>query len=338
MRKFLIGAVLVVVALLVAGFLLLQRPPETYANLDETYTSPASKFMDMGGGVEAHYRDEGNPNGRTLLLVHGFSASLHTWEKWVPILGGEYRMVSVDLPGHGLTRTPDGYAPTIEGFADYVEAFAGKLNLGKVTIIGSSMGGGTAWQLALRHPARVEAMVLVGASGWPDPRIDDAEEPAIFKMLRNPVMGPILRRLDNTAMVRQGLEASFVDKALVDDAMVARYVRMSRAPGHGDVLLSIMTGSAERTLATKDLLAKIKAPTLILHGRQDNLVAVEGATKFNDAIAGSRLIIYDDVGHLPQEEIADRSAADLRAFMHAAFPETPAGAPLAAAMAPAPTP
>lgn len=336
MRKFLIGAVLVVVAVLAAGFFLLQRAPETYAGLDATYASPASRFVDMGEGVEAHYRDEGNPNGRTILLVHGFSASLHTWEKWVSLLGGEYRMVSVDLPGHGLTRTPAGYAPSIEGFADYVDAFAAKLNLGKVTIVGSSMGGGTAWQLALRHPDRLEALVLVGASGWRDPRIDDAEEPAIFKMLRNPVMGPILRRLDNTAMVRQGLEASFVNKALVDDAMVARYVRTSRAPGHGDVLLAIMTGSAERTLASKELLAPIKVPTLILHGRQDNLVAVEGATNFNDAITGSRLIIYDDVGHLPQEEIPERSAEDLRAFLHAAFPEPAAGAPLAAAGAPTP--
>lgn len=334
MVKWILGLGVLVVALLAAGFFLLQRPGETYAALDADYASPASKFMDMGDGVSAHYRDEGNPNGRTMLLVHGFSASLHTWEKWVGLLGGEYRMVSVDLPGHGLTRTPENYAPTIEGFADFLDRFADKAGIQKAVVVGSSMGGGAAWQMALRHPARVEALVLVGASGWPDPRIDDAEEPAIFKMLRNPVMGPVLRRLDNTPMVRQGLEASFVNKALVDDAMVARYVRMSRAPNHGDVLLAIMTGSAERTVATAEALAAIKAPTLILHGRQDNLVAVDGATKFNDAIAGSRLIIYDEVGHLPQEEIPERSGEDLRAFLRAAFPEPAAGAPLNAALTP----
>ncbi len=332
MRNLLIGVAVVIVAALAAGFFLLQRPGETHAALDAAYASPASKFLDMGGGVTAHYRDEGNPNGRTLLLVHGFSASLHTWEKWVALLGGEYRMVSVDLPGHGLTRTPEGYQPTIEAYADYVEAFAAKLELAKPVVIGSSMGGNTAWQLALRHPQRPAALVLVGASGWPDPRIDDAEEPAIFKMLRNPVMGPVLRRMDNTPMVRRGLESTFVDKSMVDDAMVTRYVRFSRAPNNGDVLLAIMTG--DRTVATAEMLAPIKAPTLILHGRQDNLVGVDGATQFNDAIAGSRLIVYDDVGHLPHEEIAQRSAEDLSAFLHAAFPEPAAGAPLAAAMAP----
>jgi pimeloyl-ACP methyl ester carboxylesterase len=329
--KIVLGVVAALVALLAVGFFLLQRPGESWEALDKTYRSPASKLLDMGGGVEAHYRDEGNPNGRTILLVHGFSASLHTWEKWVALLGNEYRMVSVDLPGHGLTRAPADYVPTLENYADFVAAFADELDLGKVTIVGSSMGGGTAWHFALRHPDRIEGLVLVGASGWPDPRIDDREEPVIFKLLRNPVAGPILRRLDNTAMVRQGLEASFVDDSFVDDAMVARYVRMSRAPGHPDILLSIMSGRDARSLATKETLAKIRVPTLILHGRQDNLVDVAGATKFNDAIAGSRLIIYDDVGHIPQEEIADRSAADMRAFMHAAFPEPAAGAPLAAA-------
>jgi pimeloyl-ACP methyl ester carboxylesterase len=328
-RKILIGGGLLLVVLLAAAFLLLQRKPTTYAKLDPIYTSAESQFLDMGDGVSAHYRDEGNPSGRTLLLVHGFSASLHTWEKWVPLLGSEYRMISVDLPGHGLTRTPKGYVPTIENYADFVEAVAAKLNLGKVTVIGSSMGGATAWQLALRHPQRVEGLVLVGASGWPDPRIDDREEPVIFKMLRNPVMGPILRRIDTTPQVRQGLKASFVNDALVDDAMVKRYVDFSGLPNHGETLLAIMTGT--RTLATKDLLGKISAPTLILHGRQDNLVNVAGGTKFNDAIAGSRLIIYDDVGHLPQEEIPERSADDLRAFLRVAFPEPAAGAPLAPA-------
>ncbi len=330
MRKFLLGGLLLIAVALVAGYFLLSRAPATYADLDKTYASAASKFIDMGSGVSAHYRDEGNPNGRTLLLVHGFSASLHTWEPWVAALGGEYRMVSLDLPGHGLTRTPAGYAPTIEGYADTIDAFAEKLQLGKVVVIGSSMGGGAAWQLALRHPARVDALVLVDASGWPEPQSENAREPTVFKLLRNPVMGPILRRLDNTPMVRQGLEASFANPALVDDAMVARYVDMSRAPGHGDVLLSLMSGRGGRTVATKDLLAKIKAPTLILHGRQDNLIPVESATKFNDAIPGSKLILYDKVGHIPQEELPVRSAADLRNFLHAAFPEPAAGVALSA--------
>lgn len=331
MRKILIGALAALLIVLVGGYAALYRGDIPYATLDKTYASPASKFIDMGGGVEAHWRDEGNPAGKPILMVHGFSASLHTWEKWVALLGGEYRIVSVDLPGHGLTRTPKGHRPTIEGYADFTDAFMEKIGLEKATVVGSSMGGNTAWMLALRHPGRVENLVLVGASGWLETRDPDAPEPAVFKLLRTPVIGPAMSRLDNTRLIRAGLESTFVDKSLVDDAMVARYVNMARAPNHRDVLIAISTGRDERAGASKEKLAAITAPTLILHGEKDNLVPVAGAALFKAAIPGAQAIVYPDVGHIPQEEIPDRSAADLRAFLHALAPEPPAGVPLAAA-------
>ncbi len=333
MRKILVGLLLTILIVVGGGYLALRRGDIPYATLDKTYASPASKFLDMGGGVEAHWRDEGNPNGRPLLLVHGFSASLHTWEKWTPLLGGEYRLISVDLPGHGLTRTPKGYAPSIEGYADFVDAFMDKIALPKATVIGSSMGGHTAWELALRHPARVEGLVLIGAAGWP-PSGDaaDNEEAAIFKLLHNPVLGPLMRDLDNSAMIRKGVESAFVNKALVDDAMAARYVELARAPNHRATLVAITLGFRDSDTATKEKLAVITAPTLVLHGKQDNLVPVEGATLFGEAINGSKVIIYDQTGHVPQEEIPERSADDLRTFLHTAFPEPAPGVPLAATL------
>lgn len=331
MRKIVLLALLVIVGLLGGGVALLWRGDIPYAALDKTYASPASKFLDMGGGVEAHWRDEGNPNGRPILLIHGFSASLHTWEPWVRELGGEYRLVSVDLPGHGLTRTPKNYQPSIEAYSDFIDAFMGRIGLDHAMIVGSSMGGNTAWMTALRHPGRVDALVLVGASGWPYEGADDEEEPVVFKLLRMPVIGPLMTNLDSTRLVRGGLEASFVNKALVDDAMVARYVDMARAPNHRPVLISITTNRDSRAVATKEALSKIAVPTLILHGAQDNLVPVAGAKLFEQAIPGARAVIYDNVGHVPQEEIAARSAQDLRSFLHRMEPEPAAGAPLSAA-------
>ncbi|MBL8559394.1 MAG: alpha/beta hydrolase [Hyphomonadaceae bacterium] len=333
MRKILLGLIVLIIGAAVAGYFTLRRGDIPHATLDKTYASPASKFIDMGGGVEAHWRDEGNPNARPILLIHGFSASLHTWEPWVRELGGEYRMVSVDLPGHGLTRTPEGYRPSIEGYADFIDAFMGKIGLEHAMVVGSSMGGNTAWMLALRHPRRVDSLVLVGASGWREESKEGAEEePLVFKLLRTPLVGPLLMNLDNSRLVRGGLEASFVDKSLVDDAMVARYVDMARAPNHRAVLLAITLNRDERALATKEALARITAPTLILHGDQDNLVPVGGATLFRDAIPGAQAIIYENVGHIPQEEIPARSAQDLRTFLKRIEPEAVGGVPLAAAV------
>ncbi len=332
MRKIVLLVQGVIVGILVGGVALLWRGDITYAELDKTYASPASKFIEMGGGVEAHWRDEGNPNGRPILLIHGFSASLHTWEPWVRELGGEYRLVSVDLPGHGLTRTPKNYQPSIEGYSDFIDAFMGKIDLDHAMVVGSSMGGNTAWMTALRHPARVDSLVLVGASGWPHEGADDEEEPAVFKLLRTPVIGPLMTNLDSTRLVRGGLEASFVNKALVDDAMVARYVDMARAPNHRPVLISITTNRDNRAVATKDALSKITAPTLILHGAEDNLVPVAGATLFEQAIPGATAVIYENIGHVPQEEIPARSAQDLRTFLHRMEPEPVAGVPLSASV------
>ncbi len=84
-----------------------------YATLEAKYASPASQYADLPGGVRVHYRDEGpRQAARTLVLIHGFSASLHAWEPWVERLSKDYRVVTLDLPGHGLTRAPGDYAPS----------------------------------------------------------------------------------------------------------------------------------------------------------------------------------------------------------------------------------
>lgn len=312
------------------GYLALWRGDIPTETLAKTYANEASQFMDMGDGVRVHYRDQGVGAARTLVLVHGYASSLHTWEPWVQALGAEFRMITLDLPGHGLTAAPKGYAANLSGstYSDLVDAFMAKMGVEKAVVIGSSMGGGVAWNVAIDHPERVEGLVLVGASGWPQDANHVDERPAIFKMLRMPVIGPMLRDLDTTALTRQGLEASFVNKALVDEAMVARYVQMSRAPGHRDILLGLQDAAGRRE-ASPELMAKITAPALILHGEQDNLVPVAGGRKFDEFIAASEGIFYDQTGHIPQEEIPERSANDLRGWLQRTFPAVePAGAPL----------
>lgn len=324
-----IGAILGVLLLaLVGGYFALKRPDIPYATLDAKHANAQSKFLDLGEGLSVHYRIQGVPEGRTLLLVHGFSASLHTWEPWVERLGGQYRIVTLDLPGHGLTRTPPGYVPSPEAYADLVETVAQKLGLGKVILAGNSMGGAVGWQMALRHPARLDGLVLVDAAGWPDPRQDPQNTPVVFKLLASPFWGPLIRDLDSSALTAQGLRASFVDQSKVTPEMIARYVEMSRAPEHRTVLLEITSGRAARQPATPELMAQINVPTLVMHGDGDNLIPVESGKRFAETIPGAKLIIYEKVGHVPQEEIADRSAADLAAWI-ATLPPTAQGAPLA---------
>lgn len=325
MLKWLVGGLLALVGLialvLVGGYFAMKRPDIPYETLAAQYESAASRYVDLPGNIRMHYRDEGvqTAGAPTLLLIHGFSASLHTWEPWVARMGDTYRIVTLDLPGHGLTRAPAGYQANIGAFRDAVDAFVRAQSLERFVLAGSSMGGNVAWEYALAHPERVEGLILVGASGWEDTRADAADEPAIFQLLRNPLLGPILRDLDNRQLIRDGLEASFYNPTLVDDAMVARYADMARAPGHRDILLQITLGFRARDYATPERLAPLASmPVLILHGDTDRLIPPEHGQQFANAISGSTLVMYDNTGHIPHEEIADRSAADVRAFVDTA--------------------
>jgi pimeloyl-ACP methyl ester carboxylesterase len=323
MRRLLVGLLVlvgIVAVLLAGGYFALKRPDVPYETLAARYENSASRYVDLPGGVRMHYRDQGQ--GPTLLLIHGFSASLHTWEPWVERLAtgenriNDYRIISIDLPGHGLTRAPAGYQASIEAYRDIVAAFVRSRNLERFALAGSSMGGNIAWEYALAHPEQVEALILVDASGWQETRAEFARDPPVFKLLRNPMLGPLLRDLDSTRLIRGGLEASFGDPALVDEAMVTRYAELARAPGHREILLQMTLAFRERNFATAERLAPLQMPVLVLAGDQDRLVPVDHARQFNEAIAGSQLVLFEGIGHIPQEEAADDSALAVHEFLY----------------------
>lgn len=335
MLKWLFGGLLALIglaAVLGAGaYFTLKRDDIPYETLASRYESAASRYVDLPGGIRMHYRDEGVAEAPVILAIHGFSSSLHTWEPWVSELAtsdnrpNDYRIVSIDLPGHGLTRAPAGYQASIEAYLDVVAEFVRARGLTRFAVAGNSMGGNVAWEYALAHPEQVSALILVDASGWPETRAALADDPPIFKLLRNPVAAPILRDLDNTRLVRQGLEASFANPALVTDEMVTRYVDLSRAPGHRDILLQMTLGFRHRNYATAERLSALQMPVLIMTGSEDRLVPPEHAHQFNDAIQVSRLITFDGVGHLPQEEASIDSAMAAHEFLYEAFTEDMGG-------------
>ncbi len=299
-----------IVVLVATAWLLLQRKDIPYAALEAKYTSPASRFMNLPGGLHVHYRDEGRREGPTLVLVHGYSASLQAWEPWVRSLAGDYRVISLDLPGQGLTRADQGYAGGREGYGAVVEQVATRLGVEHFTLVGNSMGGAVAWSYAVDHSARLDGLVLVDAAGWPS---TGDSQVMIFKILRHPLGRALLKNIDARPLIRQGLLTGYVDPKLVTTQLVDRYVELARGPGHRDILLSLQTG-AHRD-ATPALLSRIAAPTLVMFGQLDGLIPVSDGKRFADAIPGATLITYPGVGHVPMEQIPDRSAADLKAWL-----------------------
>ena len=310
-----IGIVVAIVVLaVVALWLKLRGPDIPYATLEATYTNGTSHFVDLPGGFHVHYQEDDDPTLPVLVLLHGFGDSYTSWEGWVPVLEPQFRVISLDFPGHGLTRAPEGYQLTGVGLADLVDAFAAQLALPPFAVAGNSMGGGVAWQFAVRHPERLSALILVDAAGFPNEK-PPGELPLAFKILKYPIGRALLRNIDNRPLIDSGLKVDVYDKSVITPAFVDRWAEFQRAPGHRAILMALNPLGFNQ--ATAAALQNIKVPTLILHGDSDVLIEPASAQKFAAAIPGAKVIIYPKVGHLPQIEIPQRSAADVAEFLRA---------------------
>lgn len=317
-RRFL-AVLLTIVAILAAGWLSLRRPDISFETLEATYALQDSKFLTLETGYKAHYRDVGPRDAPVLVLVHGFASSLHTWLPLGERLSGEYRVISLDLPGHGLTRGFDEATVSINGFVDYIQDVTGALGVEEFTLVGSSMGGSASWNYALEHGDQLEGLVLIGASGWTRLEADDNDRPLIFRLIANPIARNVIKDLDMSSLIQSGLERSFGDPSLATEEMAARYAALSRAPGHREALLALTAPESARRPASAELMATIDTPTLVIHGNVDAVVPVSGGERFAESIADARLEIYEGVGHLPHEEAPDRVAEHIRVFLGDAY-------------------
>jgi pimeloyl-ACP methyl ester carboxylesterase len=301
----------VLVALLAAAWFKLRGPEIPYATLEARYTGPGSAFVELPGEVRLHYRSDGDPARPPVVLVHGYGDAFTSWEGWTRVLAAGHRVLSIDLPGHGLTRAPEDYRPSTDGYVAVVEAFAAALALPRLAIAGNSMGGGVAWRYALAHLERLSALIPVDAAGWPMPPPKD--RPLAFRILDYRAGRWLLAHIDNRPLIEVGLRTDVYDPAVITPAFVDRWAEFQRAPGHRAILMSAAFGSFAS--ASEATLAAISLPTLVLHGEADPLIPVANGRRFAAAIAGATLVTYPKVGHLPQLEIPLQSAGDVAEFL-----------------------
>ncbi len=302
---------LAIVALLVVAFLWFRTPDTDPAAMRAKYGGPTSQFVDLGGGLTVHLRDTGPRDAPVLMLVHGSNASLHTWEPWAERLGKQYRIIRMDLPGHGLT----GASPTRDyspaAFVDVVERIRAKLGVDHIVLAGNSMGGGVAWHYALAHPEHVRALVLVDSVGQPEP--GNTKPPLAFRIARMPILRNVAASITPRSLIADSLPGVFGDPKLADAKMIDRYWELLCYPGNRAATIDRFALAPDR--ATDAELASLKLPVLILWGEKDQLIPLSSGEWLHARIPGSKLIVYPKTGHIPMEERADQSAADLKAFL-----------------------
>jgi len=277
-------------------------PPEMLVTL---YANDKSKFIDIAG-ARAHVRDQGNPNGIPLVLIHGSGGSLHVWEGWARELGSKARLISVDLPGHGLTGAWPRHEYTVEAYADFLESLVNALKLDRFVLAGHSLGGGVAWTFAATRPDRVSQIILIDAAG-------ENRDPAWpTRLARLPIVGEIGIHFRPERWVQRKLTQAYADPAMVTPDRVKRTAELQRFPGNREATLQ--RARTQEPLDTAPL-KRLRVATLILWGAQDRWVPVADAFLFQNDIKGAKVEIFEKLGHDPMEEDPVATAAAVAAFL-----------------------
>ena len=290
--------VLLVLGLSVAGFIVLNWAPDRPVEELQARWAPApSQFIELMG-MQVHLRDEGpRDDAEPLLLLHGTSASLHTWEGWVADLKRTRRVISVDLPGFGLTGPfPDGDY-RIAHYTAFLDALLDRLQVPPVVVAGNSFGGQLAWELAVAKPARVSRLILVDAAGYPR---QSSSVPIGFRLAQVPALAPLMARLLPRRMIESSVQNVYGDPTRVTDELVERYYQLTLRAGNRQALVQRFQQAPAGD--SQALIRQVRQPTLILWGGRDGLIAPANAERFKADIAGSRLVMFEQLGHVPQEE------------------------------------
>lgn len=279
------------------------------AVLKPKYTTANSQFISLLG-MQVHVRDEGpKTDSIPLVLLHGMSSSLNTWDEVVAKIGGQRRTISVDLPGFGMTGPNPKNQYNFVFYNEFIDSLAAKLGIHKFTLVGNSMGGAIAWNYDITHPGRLDKLILIDAAGYPKTK----EKGSLgFLIASTPVINHLLLYFTPKALVRKSLETIYFDKNLVTDAQVERFHDIVVREGNRAAALEIFKGSFGKPLGKT---SEVKTPTLILWGEFDHVIDASNADRFNHDIQGSKKVIFPKVGHVPMEEVPGKVADELLKFV-----------------------
>lgn len=262
----------------------------TFAFCVFAQSAPQEKFVTVFG-AKIRYLEAGDAAKPTVIFLHGLGAQAEAWQFNIPALAANYHVIAPDQVGFGKSDKPF-LKYRVGTYADFLDKFMSELKIEKAHLVGNSMGGWVAGFMAVKYPNRVEKMILVGAAGLAPKEVD-------FERVY---------QLNNSTRdeIRANLKLIFASPALQNnEAMVDQFMTQLVVTNDGYTISSLIESIKRREDFLDDSLLKaIKKPTLIIWGKQDGLLPVTDAEKFNKEIANSKLVIFDQAGHVPQFEKA----------------------------------
>jgi pimeloyl-ACP methyl ester carboxylesterase len=277
--------------------------------LEARYLAAPNDMIEVAG-TRLHVRDDGPRAAQAVVFLHGFGASLHTWEPWARDLRTAFRVVRFDLPGSGLSP-PDTTGDYTDGRSvALLAALLDRLGIERATLVGHSIGGRIAFTFAARHPDRVDRLVLISPDGFQSDWFRYGQRPHV------PASAKLMRYVLPKSLLHRTLARAYADPTIATAALVDRYHDLARAPGARDALLARM---AQTVLVDPvPLLRTIRAPTLLLWGERDALIPFANSAEYLKALPQATLAPLAGIGHVPQEEAPRRALEPLAAFLRQA--------------------
>lgn len=271
--------------------------------LEKRYTDERSSFVEVGG-ARLHYRDDEATGGPTVLALHGVYSSLHTWEAWREELGEEVRVITLDLPGFGLTGPNEQREYTLSYYVDVVASFCDELGLGPVAVAGNSLGGAIAWRFAATYPGRADGLILLDAG-----RQNLVPESA--RLLSVPGFDVAPRYLTPRSFIRTILHDAYGDPSRLPPSTVRRYHDLLCRTGNRRAVLQLAKAASPAPMEP----GAVECPTLVQWGEEDDWLPPTLGERFVREIPDAALRTYPGVGHIPMEEAPAETAADATAFL-----------------------
>ncbi|MBF0451809.1 MAG: alpha/beta hydrolase [Candidatus Magnetomorum sp.] len=285
---------------------------ETIDDLIPYYFLKESMVINIDGEL-VHFCDQGQ--GPVLLLLHGFTASLHTWNGWVDTLKDKYRLIRMDILGFGLTGPSKTKTYSRDQWVTFIDHFVSRLNIDKFSIVGNSLGGYIAWNYALDFPQKVDKLVLLDPIGY------DQETPLLLELACLPVLGEIGKIVMPRVMVKMCLKDVYGNKALVTDELVDHYFGLANRKGARKTYIDIfrMMKQAGENPNVGEKIKYISTPTMLMWGEQDRWVPVELLDRWKSDLPQAVVKKYPGVGHIPMEEKPYLTAMDADRFLSGAY-------------------
>jgi 2-hydroxy-6-oxonona-2,4-dienedioate hydrolase len=265
--------------------------------------APVSKQVEIYG-QKIHYLEAGS-SGPTVILLHGLGDDATTWAQTIPAIASKYHVYAPDQIGFGQSDKPImNYR--VATLVEFLDQFYQKLGIEKATLVGNSFGGWAAAAFAIAHPQKVDKLALVSAAGYSGKGYSSGERLKELYSTFNP---------STTADMRRLFELVFYDKAILSDASVVQYFTKKLKIGDGYTINAFMDSILRGEDFIDDKVKTIKAPTLVIWGREDKLNPLAMAEAFARDISGAQKVIIELCGHVPQVEKAPAFNGALLKFL-----------------------